>query len=335
MGRNTLKYELTKSAVKGLVSTRTIKVYKTGCREFANYCKENGIKDVMTATDEQKIEYIQSYERHLEERGMSPSTIHTRVAPICRATKIKMNKIDKPHRTSDQITRSRTSWKNEQGINQRDNDKYDRVVKAEEAIGCRRSELERLRVGNCIRFDNGKPADWIRDESGHICVEICSGKGGKYQLQRIDPDRLAQLRDVIETCKGGPDPHAKLFSSQEMANKLDLHGIRGEVARDMYDRYAAHLQSDPAYRDQLRQELIDRYDRYNNPARKNAEKHRERFMRDITNEKPYLLRGSNKEVALANDRPIQLDRLAIMAVSVFHLSHWRADVTVTSYLLGR
>lgn len=30
----------------------------------------------------------------------------------------------------------------------------------------------------------------------------------------------------------------------------------------------------------------------------------------------------------------EYNRLALMAVSVFHLSHWRLDVTVSNYLLA-
>ena len=35
-----------------------------------------------------------------------------------------------------------------------------------------------------------------------------------------------------------------------------------------------------------------------------------------------------------NGLPVVYDRLAVMAVSVFHLSHWRCDVTVDNYLLA-
>lgn len=48
----------------------------------------------------------------------------------------------------------------------------------------------------------------------------------------------------------------------------------------------------------------------------------------------YWLRGANKRFALVHDLPIKYDRLAVMATSVFHLSHWRCDVTIASYLLA-
>ena len=331
MGRSTLKYELKQKALNGLHSTKTVDTYKTGCEQFADYCKAQGIKSLSDVNRE----VIQAYEADMHSRGLSPSTIHTRLAPVCKAAGLKLSEISKPRRTADQVTRSRTSWKNEQGIRQRESGQYDRVVTAQESIGCRRSELAHLKIENIVRFDHGQPVDWVRDESGHICVEITSGKGGKYQLQRVLPDHVSQLRDVVQSCKGAPDPHTKLFTSAEMANKLDLHGIRGEVARDAYDYYLARIQSDPSYRDQLKNELIQRYDRFNNATRKGAQAHRDRFVRELTNPAPYNLRGTNKEIAMANARPVTYDRVALMATSVFHLSHWRNDVTITSYMLGR
>ena len=53
----------------------------------------------------------------------------------------------------------------------------------------------------------------------------------------------------------------------------------------------------------------------------------------LGHEKPYYLR-SNRETALRMGKPIAYNRLALMAVSVLHLSHWRTDVTVTNYILG-
>ena len=47
----------------------------------------------------------------------------------------------------------------------------------------------------------------------------------------------------------------------------------------------------------------------------------------------YKLRGKNREKALKDGLAVEYDRLAVFAVSVFHLSHWRLD-TLTNYLLA-
>lgn len=51
------------------------------------------------------------------------------------------------------------------------------------------------------------------------------------------------------------------------------------------------------------------------------------------NEKPYKLRGENRQKAIEQGKETEYNRLALMMVSVFHLSHWRLDVTVTNYLI--
>ena len=48
----------------------------------------------------------------------------------------------------------------------------------------------------------------------------------------------------------------------------------------------------------------------------------------------YRLRGRNRELAIAAGFPTEYDRLALMAVSIYHLSHWRNDVSVANYILG-
>jgi hypothetical protein len=50
-------------------------------------------------------------------------------------------------------------------------------------------------------------------------------------------------------------------------------------------------------------------------------------------DRPYKLRGDNLSKALASGSPTEYNRLALMCVSVLHLSHWRLDVTVTNYVV--
>ncbi|WP_270736857.1 hypothetical protein [Streptococcus anginosus] len=56
------------------------------------------------------------------------------------------------------------------------------------------------------------------------------------------------------------------------------------------------------------------------------------FINELRDE-PYNIRGSNYKKALNSFMPTKYNRLALMAVSVFHLSHWRLSVTVTNYIL--
>lgn len=48
----------------------------------------------------------------------------------------------------------------------------------------------------------------------------------------------------------------------------------------------------------------------------------------------YTLRGKNRAMAREKGLPLHYDKRALLATSVFKLSHWRCDVTIGSYLLA-
>ena len=48
----------------------------------------------------------------------------------------------------------------------------------------------------------------------------------------------------------------------------------------------------------------------------------------------YYMRGANRKVALERGYSIKYDKTALLAVSVFSLSHWRNEVTVKHYMIG-
>ena len=47
----------------------------------------------------------------------------------------------------------------------------------------------------------------------------------------------------------------------------------------------------------------------------------------------YTLRGDNRKFALEHGLPVSYDKTCLLAVSMFHLSHNRNNVTVVDYLL--
>ena len=166
--------------------------------------------------------------------------------------------------------------------------------------------------------------DLTTDESGYLCVYVAKGKGGKRQLQRLLPEDEGTVIEIFQNA----DPGQKLFSKEEMQNKIDLHGLRREHAQRAYKYYADRLKNEPEYKYELRKELAARYREFHRSGDSNK-----RFLHDIMNEEPYRLRGENRQKAIEQRKETEYNRLALMAVSVLHLSHWRLDVTVTNYLI--
>ena len=313
MGRyRSLQSIMLAEALKGITDNQTITAYKKDCKLFAAYCKEQGEKRPDQLQGKEK-ELLQGYEKQLEASGYSPATIHRRLAAPCKATNISMSEIEKPKRTSGKITRSRNEKANRQGKREIEDERYSRLVTFQRAVGIRRAELSRL-----------TGADLVIDEKGYLCVYVERGKGGKTQLQRILPEDEKVVLEMFQSV----NPDQKLFSLEEMNNKIDLHGIRRKHARKAYEYYADRLKNEPGYKYQCRQELMARYNERHKPGAS-----RQRFIADITNEQPYKLRGENRQKAIELGKKTEYNRLALMMVSVLHLSHWRLDVTVTNYLI--
>lgn len=313
MGRyRSIQSTLIEAALKGITDNQTVTAYKKDCKLFAVYCKEQGVKRPDQLEGREK-ELLQAYEKRLEASGYSASTIHRRLAAPCKATGISMSEIEKPKRTSGKITRSRNKKANRQGKREIENERYSRLVTFQKAVGIRRTELARLIA-----------TDLTTDESGYLCVYVAKGKGGKRQLQRILPEDEGTVLEIFRNA----EPGQKLFSKEEMQNKIDLHGIRREQAQRAYKYYCDRLKNELGYKYQCRKELAARYKEFHEPGASNK-----RFLHDIMNEEPYKLRGENRQKAIEQSKETEYDRLALMMVSVFHLSHWRLDVTVTNYLI--
>ena len=192
-------------------------------------------------------------------------------------------------------------------------------------VGGRRGALLRLR---------GR--DFVYDESGEPCVLFIRDKGGKTQLQRIAPENVEAVRAYFDAV--GPDERL----CPKIDSHLDIQCIRAEHARREYSRYL-EICSTPEGRQLMKNQLLARYTDHEigckafrlalergDIVRVNRLKEKfEKGMRDGT----YRLIGINRAVALKRGRPIEYDRLALMCVSFFALSHWRNGVTVKDYLV--
>ena len=325
--RNSLKYEMKRLAfqnTKNEMNNHTKTTYRRSINRFAEWAVGRGCRDVNDITKK----LIQEYEIYLEEspKSYAPSTIHTYLAPICVAVGVSMEEIKKPKRKARYISRSRhfdysvKKEGNQQGLAEEKNPKYARVVAFNRVVGIRRAELGKLYGSDLIS----------RGDDKFILVK--RGKGGKTQEQYILPQDVGVVLDVFS----GVGPSEKVFSNQELNNKIDFHRMRAAHARRCYAYYAENIDADPAFADKMRNKLMNRWleahKRHREENYKSWERKKKRFELDMDS-RPYKLRGDNLSKAIEADLPVEYNRLALMCVSVFHLSHWRLDVTVTNYLV--
>lgn len=285
------------------VMDHTKKQYKRHTKAFGQWCKQTfGCRNFEDCTA-----HIQDYADCLVKKGLSASTIHTYLAAVCRTWDVTMDEIKKPLRHTAQNTRSR-GVKMVDRRNDAKREASPRLYDFAQRVGIRRDEYAKL-----------KGDDLVRDESGYWCVRVKRGKGGKFQLQRILPEDVAFVRAYFDG-----NAERNIFTKEEMTNKIDLHHLRAQVAQRAYDYYARRIEAEPNYHATLIAEIKARWQKYN--PHKRLDPHELQGT--------YAIRGQNRKLALERGLPIHYDRLAIMAVSVFHLSHWRLDVTVNNYMLA-
>lgn len=286
----------------------TRKAFASNYEKFIAYCRSNF--DCKTKDECQK--HIDDYVDCLKQKGLSANTIHSYLAPVVLYHGMTLNDVDIPQRSAASNTRSRKKRASYRPNADPGNKKYARSVEFQKRVGIRRAELCRLRGD-----------DFIVDESGYPCVRVKRGKGGKLQLQRILPDDVEFVRGYFD------GTGERIFIPEEMKNKIDYHHMRAEQAVRAYEYYSSRIESEPGYERKLAGEIIRRWNAYN-LGENGKPKHFDR--RDISG--IYRVRGENKKLAIRKGLPTEYNRLALMAVSVFHLSHWRLDVTVSNYLLA-
>lgn len=309
------------------------KAYRQGVKLYSKWLEEtHGVKytgQMKKAGFDSDTDAVRAFTKDLVNGALlkpnglpySAASISTYSKAVCHAFGVDYKEVNGekivPKRTAGRITKGTGRGEaNPRGRQQVNDPKYQRFVTLARVTGARRAELADIR---------GR--DLVQDESGYWCVKIESGKGGKTQLQRILPGELADVRALFSNLK----PKDFVLDKKEIKNKIDVHFLRAKRSQLCYDFYLSEIRIGGA--DKLRLELIARWDasHIHGDSTRDQEA-RKRFLKDVFDDKPYKLRGSNKKVAEEHGRPTELNRLAMMCVSVFCLSHWRLDVTSTNYL---
>ena len=294
-------------------NNKTRSRYTNNYYKYINFCRS----EFSSKNKDECAQHVQQYEQQLEKQGYSASTIHNLLVPVCIYHNVPLETINKPQRVTSQYKRGRTDNAAVAANSDMHNPRYARTVEFQQRVGIRRNELKHLQGD-----------DLVIDESGYKCVRVKKGKGGKMQLQRILPEDVEFVESYFKNKKDN-DP---IFMSKEIAaNNVSYHTLRAQQAQKAYKFYFNKLNGENGeeYRQQLVQEIEARANLYK--VNKKTHKSNPIPPKELTGY--YWLRGENKKFAIEHNLPIKFDRLAVMAVSVFHLSHWRCDVTVASYLL--
>lgn len=251
----------------------------------------------------QSKQYIQPYIEYRESQGIARTTIRKEVSALCKVCGChrQMFKITAPRRASmlgRNTPPSVLAFEKKHII---------------EATYCASVG------GRCAEFLKLRGRD-IKEVNGRVYVHIVGGKGGKDQWQLVLPGSEKFIWSVHLSV--GPDD--LIFDKPSVIKKLSTHRFRRSMAQKMYYFIEDDLKNNPNHRRVYEEALLERFREAGvNPANKPD-------MRRL--DKRYYAKGNVKQDLISRGIQTDFDRLALMVVSVFCLSHWRASVAVKSYL---
>lgn len=196
-----------------------------------------------------------------------------------------------------------------------------------EMVGCRRGVMEKL-----------TGSDWVQDSHGAWGVQLMRDKHGKNNFHPIAPEHIAEVSSYF----AGKGANERIFPDG-VDSHIDIHGIRAEHCRVEYKRYSEACK-DLAYRAELRAHLISRFRdpvfgniSYRTALAKGetekAEKIFARFEKSLR-DGTIKIRDENAAMALKNGRPLEYNRLALTAASVFAVDHWQNHNTIKYYMVS-
>lgn len=283
----------------------TKELTERAARDFSSWMKSEGHKDIKDF--EQAGKYVEQYRDHLIDKGYSQATVHTYVDRI--------NQVLDTH-----VTTSRAGAIPEKGRdktievairNDAQRSYSPRLSDFAEASGLRRAEYENLQY------------EQIKPYNDTYKIEVV-GKGGKFQEQIILPQHKETIDKILAEAH---KPDDRVFTQKEMTNKINLHEIRREVAMEAH-QYYSELVKDPEQAEKLYQQIKDTYTSRNPDADlpRDFQLLEKNGLDDM-----YVTRGDVKADLESKGLPTEYSRLATLATSVNHLSHWRCDVTIQNY----
>ena len=284
----------------------TRRAFVSNYKKYIDYCRrEHNAKNKADLAN-----HIQDYADHLVSRGLTPSTIHSYLAPVGLYHSVSLKEIRKPKRITAHYIRGRkNNEKNERGEKEMHNPKFQRIIEFQACVGIRRAELKKL-----------TGSDFCYDESNSPCVRVQRGKGGKKQLQRILPEDVAFVKSYFQD----KDPDETIFSPEEFKNQIDFHQMRAIQAQRAYDYYEFLCQTKEG-REQLEKEVRLRYE----TTKINKKTGKPALFKESLIRGTYYLRGETRKKAKKMGKPIKYNKLCLLATSIFFLAHFRSDVSVT------
>ena len=191
----------------GIFSFETYANYKKVAKDFATFCKTQGIKDIERAK-EKAPEYL----KEGIESNKSAWTLKLERAALRKVFRDRelAKEVAIPMRMKEYITRSRNPMQDSKVY-----EKHKDIIDFARATGLRRRELESVRAKDVYEKDD------------RVYVHVRNGKGGKERNATVVAKYQNQVLKIVQNHK--EEDNTKIFSQMP---SIGLHVYRREYVRD-------------------------------------------------------------------------------------------------------
>ena len=197
-----------------IYSYGTFNAYQQQCIAFSVYCKNQHKAKNLADCRQHVNEYLQAS----IDKNMSPYTIKLQASALAKLFHCSTKDfISTPPRERKHIKRSRLAVARDNRYKGGKNDDFIRFCRC---TGLRRREVTFLK------------GDALREEDGKYYIHIRNGKGGRKRISEIigTEDEIAFVIDIMK--KAG---ERNVF---DRIPDIDIHSLRAEYAKSVYEKYA-------------------------------------------------------------------------------------------------
>lgn len=284
-----------------IYSHNTMNTYQREVDRFADYLQEHEMNKI---TMEQAQEHVQEYLDYLyHEKGLTAQSIHTACAALSKTFHTTMWEYEKPQRSIADITRGTKTFGKAVDMEQRLEEQHIWKINRD-YLGMRKNELINLKAG------------MIKEKDGRVEIEYV-GKGGKHNRQIFTQEHE---KAFVLSLKAGKSDNERIFNRQEVKNTLNLHKARELRCKNVYDRVVSDIEKRGATAEK---EYVGEIQRVFKDANKTLRENP--YM-------PYYTRGDNRQRLIEQERPLELNRIALLYVSCTVSQHFRSDTTANHYV---
>lgn len=228
----------------GIHSHKTFDAYKSTCKQFTSWAKDNDIK--IRNIEDVNEEHIKNFIKDRYEDGYSPYTYSKDLAGLNKVFNTHVTKADcgVESRSYHDISNNREMKEHHNHINYNN---YQREIDMVRATGMRRSNVEKVTPNTFNYREDGTPYQ-IR-----LCDERQQGganwseKGGRDRVVDIPEQMQERVREIIEEHRdNGYDDNKPIF--EHIPDRLGTHRFRQEFAKMTYDNYIENNEESEQYR---------------------------------------------------------------------------------------